>query len=194
MYPPRMGSRASDRTALRAAARGLALGLALLVAGCATRVDTDFDPQFDFTTIRTWSWAKTHERDHTDPRLDNDLVHRRVRDALAAALAARGLRQAEAGGDVAVAYHLGTERKLDINTYTLHAPFGRHVLGGYQDVHVREYEIGTLLVELFDRRSQQLVWRGATQSRLHEPGSPEQRDIRAQRAAAAVLSKFPPRR
>ena len=56
----------------------------LAAAGCAHyRVDTDFDPAFDFAAVRTWQWAQTPARAiENDPRLTNDLVHARMLVAL----------------------------------------------------------------------------------------------------------------
>ena len=171
------------------------LALSILVGtGCARyRVATDFDPRFDFAAVRTWQWAQVPGRAiENDPRLTNDLVHERMRAALEEALRARGYAQVEAGANVAVAYHLGIERKIDITTLYSPAPFFHHGYMGVQELQVREYERGTLLVDMLTPDQGRLVWRGTTQSRLHERGTPEQRDIRARRAVDAVLNRFPP--
>ena len=180
--------------------RALILGcltLSMLVgAGCASfRVATDFDPEFDFAAVRTWQWARVPGRAiENDPRLTNDLVRERMRVALEEGLRAHGYAQLEDGADVRVAYHLGIEKKIDITTLYTPAPVFRYGYMGVQDVQVREYERGTLLVDILTPDQGRLVWRGTTQARLHEPGTPEQRDKRARRAVDAVLNRFPPSR
>jgi hypothetical protein len=168
--------------------------LALVATGCASfRVETDYDPGFDFRAVRTWQWARVpgHAIEN-DPRLTNDLVHRRMRSALETVLAARGYAQVEDGADIAVAYHLGIEKKIDVTTLYYPSPIIRHSYVGTAEVQVREYERGTLLIDMLTANNERLVWRGTTQARLHESGTPQQRDERARRAAEAVLDRFPP--
>lgn len=171
--------------------------LALLAAatfGCAGfSVDTDYDPKFDFSGARTWQWAQNSTNIvGDDPRLRSGLLHERVRDALKQELAARGLVQRESGADLWVAYHLAIDKKIDVETTYTNQPTGRGVFVGVPDVEVREYELGTILVDLLHAADGRLVWRGSVQARLHQLKDPQERDARVRAAISALMKKYPP--
>jgi hypothetical protein len=94
-------------------------------------------------------------------------------------LAAKGLREVESGGDMLVSYHAGVNAKTDFQQTGY---FGRNVT-------VRQYKEGTLVLDLADGRSQQLVWRGTAEGEVTKPGgSTEQLD----KAVAKMFAGFPP--
>ncbi|MFM9785680.1 DUF4136 domain-containing protein [Streptomyces scabiei] len=47
-------------------------------------------------------------------------------------------------------------------------------------------------MDVVDRASNQLVWRGAREGRLQKKQTPEQRNKAVQEAVATILSGFPP--
>jgi hypothetical protein len=49
-----------------------------------------------------------------------------------------------------------------------------------------------LLIDVIARDRENLIWRGSGQARVHERGTPEQRQERAQEAVEAILENFPP--
>jgi hypothetical protein len=178
------------------------LSLALLAStGCVGfAVNSDFDPNADFSGYRSWYWLPPSPSG--DPRIDNDLVANRVRGAIERSLAARGYAKTSTGeGDFGVGYHGFIEGKIDvqqIDRYYGYGPgWGRYGgYGGYGGVatetYVDQYDEGTLIIDIVDNRSRKLVWRGSTSARVSEDDSPAERDDRTQRAVDAILEKFPP--
>ncbi len=55
-----------------------------------------------------------------------------------------------------------------------------------------EYETGTLIIDLVDRRRNELVWRGSGESRLSKHPTPEKTDKKVAKVVGAILAKFPP--
>jgi hypothetical protein len=57
-------------------------GTAVVLAGCASgiKVQTDFDPQQDFSQYHTFVWAAPPQTN--DPRLDSPLAQRRLQAAV----------------------------------------------------------------------------------------------------------------
>jgi hypothetical protein len=169
--------------------------LALALAGCASvRVDTDYDPQADFSALHSYAWLAESQPPTGDPRIDNTLVDARIRGAIDAQLAERGLRRLEAPrADFLVAYHVAVERKLDVQT--LYRSYGRVGWGGggYSDTVVREYEEGALLIDFLRAGTGALLWRGSAETRLREQRSPEARDEYVRKIVAQILDAYPPR-
>ena len=54
--------------------------------------------------------------------------------------------------------------------------------------------MGTLIIDIVDRESNQLVWRGAKEGRLKKNQSPEQREASINKTVSEILSNFPPQK
>ena len=176
---------------LRSATAVLATVL-LFLLGCASfPVSTDYDPGFDFSKLRSWDWAPVEPTISIgDPRLQGDLMRARVERAVQATLTARGFERVKSGADFWIVYHLASETKLDVDTIYRTGPYGRYTWP--EQTIVREYEQGTLLLDVLDPKSGLLVWRGSSHARIRERAEPEARDERARAAVEAILAQFPP--
>jgi hypothetical protein len=173
----------------------LAALLTLALAGCSSiRIDTDYDPQADFSALRSYAWLAETQPPTGDPRIDNALVDARIRDAIDAQLAERGLEKVDASrADFLVAYHVVVERRLDVQT--LYRSYGRAGWGGggYSDTVVRDYEEGMLLIDFLRSETGDLLWRGSAQARLRERRTPEARYAHTQKVVGKILAAYPPR-
>ena len=169
--------------------------LALSLAGCSSvRIDTDYDPQADFSALTRYAWLAESQPPTGDPRIDSALVDARIRGAIDAQLAERGLRRVEASeADFLLAYHVAVERRLDVQT--IYRSYGRAGWGGagYSDTVVRDYEEGALLIDFLRPGAGDLLWRGSAQTRLREQRTPEARDAYARGIVAKILDAYPPR-
>jgi hypothetical protein len=172
--------------------------LAVALAGCSSiRVNYDYDPKADFSNYHSWSWLPQPKPEVIDPRVHNEIVDRRVRRAVEAALAARGYQQVEPGrGDFGVAYHAAIQGKVSVQTINDYYGYGP-VWGGMVHVpstrtYVREYDEGTLILDVVDGQSHQIVWRASAQAEVSQSGTPEQRDRRVREAVDQMLDDFPP--
>ena len=54
------------------------------------------------------------------------------------------------------------------------------------------YEQGTLVIDLVDRRTKKLVWRGTAQAALSETPSKAEREATIDEAVKKMFEKFPP--
>jgi len=171
--------------------------LALAVALCACssiEVKQDWDPHANFSTLHSWAWQKQTPAVTGNPRLDDPLVHGRIQSSIENTLAEKGYPKAMSGRpDFLVAYHIAIQQKLDAQTiYTGYGPYrGWYGMGGAQTV-VDQYDVGTLLVDVIDPGTNDVIWRGTAQSRLQELKTPEERQARIQDAVNRVLEQFPP--
>lgn len=166
-----------------------------LVLACSTvSVDSDWDPHVSFANLHTWAWIPEQAKPTGDARLDDPLVHKRIRQAIADTLSARGYQQLEAGRpDFFVAYHVAITQKLTTRTiYTGYHPYG-YWGGGFAQTQVEPYDEGTLLIDVIDPRTMDLIWRGKAQSRLYELHDPAKREARVREVVGKVLDRFPPK-
>jgi hypothetical protein len=167
-----------------------------LAAACANfRVATDFDPSFAFGELESYAWLPDAPEQQLDVRLHNALVDGRIRGAVERKLAERGFEQVEPEeADFFVLHHAGLETGFTVRTTQTSHRYrrGGWSVGGTTRTNVREYERGTLMIDvLLPDRS--LAWRGSTSARLRSSSSPERRQERINDAVDHILNRFPPK-
>jgi hypothetical protein len=157
--------------------------LAALLAACAaTRVDTDFDRNADFSRYRTYSWLSR-------PVSGNVSVDRRIVELIDAALRSKGWhRVAEGRGDAALDAEVLTGEEERNDTYYDGWALNQNV-GPAQTV-VTTFREGTLIVNVLDGRLDRPIWRGVAHETLSE--NPAENEALAGRAIAKMFAAFPP--
>ena len=173
----------------------IALLAGVAALACSTlRVSTDYDPAVDFAKFRTYAWLPEEPTPTGSPRLDSPLLHERIRKAVDRALEAKGFQRTEAP-DFLVRFDLTSQRKLDVSTYNSGFYRGYGYWVSIPQTEIREYEEGSLVIDVIDREEKKVVWRGIGQRRLRGEGAPEDPEElqkRADEVAASVLKSFPP--
>ncbi|MCK5483490.1 MAG: DUF4136 domain-containing protein [Gemmatimonadetes bacterium] len=166
-------------------------GLALTAAGCSgISTTSDWDESFDFSSLSTYAWM--------DQGLEggvSQIMLRRMYAAVDEDLSNKGFSKAdEYTADVLFAYHTGTQDQQQYDTYGYGAGgwWGGYWGGGMTTTTVRTYTEGTLILDVVDRESNELVWRGSASSTIDQMDSPEQRVKMIQEAVAKLLKDFPP--
>jgi Domain of unknown function (DUF4136) len=122
-------------------------------------ITTDYDHKADFAHYKTYSWGKVQTSD--------GLWDERVKSALASQLASKGLMEVPSGGDVVVSARDAIHDEQELNTF--YDGFGgrRRFFGtGMATTTVDNYKVGTLIVELFDGTSKNLIWQGSASDTL----------------------------
>lgn len=165
--------------------------LAALLAGCASApvVKTDYAPQANFAAYKTYYWA-------LKPEGGNPLVEQRIVDGIDARLAAKGwTRGSEGSSDVALVSQIVRSQKQTVDTmYTGTAMGGWGYRGawggGMATTTVRTYDVGTLVVDMFDTKTKQAIWRGTATKTI--TGSAEQMNTAVQVGLDKMFAAFPP--
>lgn len=180
----------------RRAAGALAALLWLACSGLS--VSADWDPKARFEALHTWAWLPGQVEGREERHPESPLVRRRIVAAIEDTFAARGYERLDGGKpDFWLAYHVAIERRLDARTiYDGYTPGPWWHGYGFPraDTYVEEYQVGTLLIDVIDGRSKELLWRGSAQARIEELHTPQEREKRVREAVQAVLERFPPGR
>jgi Domain of unknown function (DUF4136) len=176
--------------------------LIVICGACSTlNVNTDFNPTYDFTQLKTYAWLDTGQAPSSDARINNDLIVDRVRAAVEKTLAAKGYVKTEsASADFMVSWLGAIDKKLQVESIDhFYSPYGYGALardpswgGGMRTTATREYEEGTLVVDILDPAQHKLMWRGTGKNRLGKKDDPEAVTQRINRAIAEILADFPP--
>jgi hypothetical protein len=178
----------------------------LAIAGCSTmEVSYDYDPKAKFSGLNTYDWLDEPQKPTGDPRIDdNTILKSRVQTAVDTALAARGFRKVSSDPDFLVAYHVSLDRQQSVqtlNSYYGYSPgwgygYGASYRPGYwagaPETYVYEYEEGTLILDVVDPKSKELMWRGSAQDEVNFKSTPEKAQAQINEAVNGMLEHFPP--
>jgi hypothetical protein len=142
------------------------VGMTLVFAGMASaqQVKTDYDRSANFALYKTYSWEHVETKDP----LNVD----RIKHAVNTVLAARGWTMVDSGADVAVVAMEITRDQQTLNTFYdgLGGGWGwrRFGGGGFGEATTTTdtYTVGTVVVDLFDTKTKQLIWRGSASDTL----------------------------
>lgn len=163
-----------------------------LVSCSSLRTYYDYDREADFSALRTYDWIDPDSGSAVGTP-ENDLVNRRIRAAVDRELAAQGYVVATADPDFLVTSHVGVEQRIEVHDwgYSYGRSYGRHgMMVGSTDV--REYDEGTLILDVIDAETRNLIWRGTAKRAVSRNPTPEESEAIISTAVAKILDKFPP--
>jgi hypothetical protein len=172
--------------------RTIAIAGALLlpVILLAQSVQREWDKKYDFATVKTFamkigtSWG-------------NQLSENRVMNDLSEAITERGWKkvESESAANVVVVVHGATQQKQTLNTFYsgMGGGYGYYGMGGggmaTGTTTVSEYTVGTLVVDIFDTKTKNLVYRGTASDEINK--DPKKNEKKLDKAAEKLFKDFP---
>jgi len=163
-----------------------ALALLFASASFAQQVKTDYDRNADFSRYKTYSWEKVQTQD--------PLWVDRIKDAVNSTMAAKGLTPVESGGDIAIVAIEMTQNRQTLNTF--YDGFGGgwrwRGFGGFGDATTttENYQVGTLVVDLFDAHTKTLIWRGSSSDTLSDKSDKNIKNL--DKGVQKMFDHYPP--
>jgi hypothetical protein len=170
-----------------------------LLFGLASCAVTDFDKSADFKNYQTYAWGKS-KADVSNPIYNSDLINDKIRTAVENEFAKRGIRKNEQDPDFIVNYHTYTREKQKASGgYPFGYPY--YPFRFYPFVYgwgfpyyrmmppaVSEYTEGTLIIDIVDRKSQDLVWRGTVSGDVENISGLKKQ---IEKGIKAIMKKYP---
>ena len=170
--------------------------LAIGLAGCLTLMPVSSHVQrgVDFTHYRTYAWGPADALPVSDPRLlDNPFFIDYLHGSIDKELGIRGLTRATSErADLLVHFHTAVSERLEVPGRTEE---GRECTGSDCRPTVNEYDAGTLIIDVIDVRSRELIWRGWAEHRLEDMlDDPERVGRRVTEAVQRIMETLPIKR
>src|SRR5712672_650515 len=160
--------------------------LCMLGAALAQHVQTDFDHHANFSQYKTYSWQTIK-----DP---NSLWDARIKNAVDAQLAAKGWTQVDSGGDVAIVAIKTTQTQRSLQTFYDGVGGGWRWRGfggmGEATTTEQDYKEGTLVVDMYDASTKQLIWRSSAEDTLSDKEAKNEKNL--DKGVAKMFKDFPP--
>ena len=172
----------------------------LLAVACASiPVTRDYDPRVDFSRFRSYGWFRDGHEVEGNALVDSRLIERRVESAVAREMAEKGLeRRAEGTPDLFVNYHISLRGRLSSSSVSSHygarTRRSRSRVGASAGSQVSQFEEGTLVLDLIDAASLELVWRGSASVGASRGRSAEETTEIIDETVEAILAEYPPAR
>ena len=189
----------ATRTPIRLVLCGVATIALAVVAGCAEtqrQVRSDYDRTANFSGYRTYDIMPGAGRSPTGGDYST-LVAQRIEAAIHREMTARGYVRAP-NPDLLVNFQVTVKNIQKVSQVpTAGPPAYSYRYGAYRgwptysyETWVREYDEGTLLIDLVDAQRQQLVWEGAGTGRVTQKKL-ENIEETVNGAVAAIFERYP---
>jgi hypothetical protein len=161
----------------------IAMFFVFTAASFGQQVKTDYDHNANFGQYKTYSWEKVQTRD--------PLLVDRIKDAVNGALTAKGWTQVDSGGDVSIVAMETSQSQQTLNTF--YDGFGGGWRwGGFGDATTttETYKVGTLVVDLFDSKTKNLIWRSSSSDTLSSNAGKNTKNL--DKGVQKMFGHFPP--
>ena len=175
----------------------IAIALAFVAACGGVKTTTDFDRQADFSQYKTYAW---HEGSDSDVQDSDPLAHERLIAAVDAQMQQHGFQKASSNPDVYITYHGEDQEQTRLDTTYMggggwgYGPgwgWGGGGMGmGGSTTTVRNYTVGTLVLDMWDANAKRLVWRATASDTLSD--NPQKNAEKIEKAAVKMFESYPP--
>jgi len=178
--------------------------LACSACGPAIDISNSFDSNADFTALKSYAWASGSRLNLVEPSDNDAAIEAAIQAAVDRELAAKGYTKTSSGSaDFLVGYAGASNKSLRSQTVNRHygydpyfadpaAPASAPGGAGRRDLYLQEFSVGSLVIDISNRKSKKLVWRGVAKTTLLKDPTPARSQQRINEAVREMLSGFPP--
>jgi hypothetical protein len=143
-------------------------------------------PGTDFSKYHTYKWVKVEGA--VEP---NQIVDTQIKTSVDSQLASKGLTKTDDDkADLYVGYQASVDQEKQWNAYGMGG--GPRWGGGMATATSSNISVGTLVVDMYDPSTKQLVWTGRATKTLNPGNSQEKKQKDLDKAMQKLLKNFPP--
>jgi hypothetical protein len=160
---------------------------ALFLCGTALSQDARYNamPGTDFSKYHTYKWIAIEGGSHP-----NQIVDAEVKQAVDAQLATKGLTKVDTdNADLYVGYQVAVDQQKQWNAYGMG---GGVRWGGMATATSTTLDVGTLVLDMYDPATKQLVWSGNVTKTLDPSANQEKNEKNLNKAMEKLLKHYPP--
>ncbi len=161
-----------------------------IVGGCASSaVFMDYSLSGLWSNYRSWNWLPEPRAEDIGPLAQNPANRTSIEDAVDWAMKNRGLMRNEQTPDLLVAYYAGKTDSIQPGVwgYT-YAP-----QANYKDQQgtPETFKGGTLVIDLVDAKTKELLWRGWSTGVVNAPNQ-DKTDNTIREVVKKIMAEYPP--
>jgi hypothetical protein len=145
------------------------------------QVSVNYNHSQSFSQFHTYAWGSNNAN-----KIQNSILAQVAVQDIDSALQGKGLQKVEetANPDLIVTANGGMKEQTSYNEWGM-----RGIGGGMGGITPEQNVIGTMIVDLYDAKSQSLVWRGMAQNSLNNNGNKNQQMV--QKAVTKMFNQWP---
>ena len=179
----------------------ICVGVTLLLSSCASqKANVDYLPGTDFSAYQSFTWIPAPADPTKSQRAKNPMNDKRIVDAINQTLASKGITQQEGKADLLVNYHVSVSEHEQQSRGRVSVGSSRYSGGSSMGFAVsvpvggnRTHKEGTLVVDLVDGKTNELIWQGAASRTVRDDMSPEKTSALINEVVREILDNFPPK-
>jgi hypothetical protein len=169
--------------------------LLLTVPAAAQKVHVDYDRDADFDSYRTFMYKATSETSMADT---SPLMHERTISIIENRLIDGGLQKVDSDPDLYVTYHTEEQQEMRLNTSSFGYSYGPSWYWdpywssgagmGSSTTTSYTYTRGTLIIDIWDAETQDLIFRGSASAVV--PDNPQKGQRQIEKALKKMSNQF----
>ncbi len=172
------------------------LCVSMTLVSCASQnITTDYQAGYDFASLNNYFLMDTKEDIIQNPKVSK-LDLNRIEKSLSEVLNKRYKPVEKNEADFLVRYHRIVEGKTDVKSYEaslFHKQNWYYYGLEHDNVYTVHYQVGSIIVDFLDTKTEEVIWRGVTQSRIKNNSSPQQKRNKITEEMNKLLQLFPPK-
>jgi hypothetical protein len=164
------------------------IGIALLAGTLATAQDVKYNsmPGTDFSKYHTYKWVPIEGGAHP-----NQIMDAEIKQAVDSQLATKGLTKTDSDkADLLVGYQIAVDQEKQWNAYGMG---GGVRFGGMGTATQSKINIGTMVLDMYDPATKQLVWTGNATKTIDPSSNQEKNQKNLNKAMQKLLKNYPPK-
>src|SRR5258708_694222 len=162
------------------------VGFTLLACAALSAQDVryNFMPGTNFSKFHTYKWVPIEGGAHP-----NQIADAQIKSSVDSQLGAKGLTKTDAdNADLLVGYQVSVDKEKQWNAYSM----GGARFGGMGSATSSTISNGSLVLDMYDPSSKQLVWTGTATKTLDPSGNQEKNQKNLDKAMAKLVKNYPP--
>ena len=178
------------RQEIRITATKLGIAFVLTLLACmltpAQDVTTNSMPGADFTKYHAYKWVPID-----GAVVPNQIVDAQIKQSIDSQLAAKGLTKTDGDkADLLVGYQISIQQEKQWNAY---GTGGMRWGGGMASAQQSTISTGTLVLDMYDPSTKQLVWTGRVSKTLDPSANQGKKQKNLDKAMQKLLKNYPPK-
>jgi hypothetical protein len=143
-------------------------------------------PGTDFSKYHTYKWINIEGASHP-----NQIVDAEIKQAVDAQLATKGLTKTDGDkADMYVGYQVAVDKQKEWNGYGMG---GGVRWGGMATATSSTIDVGTLVLDMYDPTTKQLVWTGSATKTMDPSSNQQKNEKNLSKAMEKLLKNYPPK-
>jgi len=143
-------------------------------------------PGVDFSKYHTYKWVPIEGGTHP-----NQIADAEIKQAVDAQMQAKGFTKTDSdNANLLVGYQVAVDQQKQWNAY---GTGGFRWGGGMASATSSTIDVGSLVLDMYDRTTKQLVWTGTATKTLDTSGNQQKNQKNLDKSMEKLLKKFPPK-